>query len=372
MTNKEVKTSIFKKRVRVTHLLLVWLFCVIGFGIVLAAATKFFTSTVQETAFGNSDYFTILLLGFASLGFLSFGLAILVGFFNTIRSGKAKKLVKSPIFVAVAVILAFAVGVAVTNITTPITEQIKSNQYLPGHTEQRASNILPDEVFELTNSERIKNGLKSLKRSSKLDEAALERAKVIIEFNEWDHEATKSGISYTEAIKKAHYWNVNYGENLANGQYTSIEVVNSWMNSETHKANILDTKFQEIGIATYSGQLNGLNTVVTVQLFGGYQPPSYTQDYLKGWEGSLNSLISVKPSWENIKNFSSTYEANKQDADRLIEIMNIRIYRMEKMVVRIRANQWFTAEENRWSYEDKKLYDEQEAISTRLNSQVWK
>lgn len=372
MANKEVKTSIFKKQVRVKHLLLVWLFCVIGFGIVLAVATKFFTSTVQETAFGNSDYFTILLLGFVLLGFLSFGLAMLVGFFNIIRSKKTKKLIKSPIFIVAVIILAFVVGAVGMKIITPITEQVKNNQYLPSYTEQRVPKILPDEVFELTNEERVKNGLKALKRNSKLDETALERAKVIIEYNEWAHEATKSGTPYTEAIKKANYWNINYGENLANGQYTSAEVVNGWMNSEAHKANILDTKFQEIGIATYSGQLNGFNTVVTVQIFGGYQPPSYTQDYLKSWEDSLNSLISVKPSWENIKNFSSTYEANKQDADRLIEIMNMRIYRMEKIVARIRANQWFTAEENRWTYEDKKLYDEQEAIATRLNSQVWK
>jgi len=372
MANKEVKSSIFKKQIRAKHLLIVWLFCIIGFGIVLAVATKFFTSTVQETAFGNSDYFTILLLGFVLLGFLSFGLAILVGFFNIIRSKRAKKLIKSPISITVVIIFAFVVGIFGTRIIAPISEQVKSNQYLPSHIEQRVPHILPDEVFELTNDERVKNELKPLKRNPKLDDAALERAKVIIDYNEWAHEATKSGVPYTEAIKKAHYWNINYGENLANGQYTSAEVVNGWMNSEAHRANILDTKFQEIGIATYSGQLNGFNTVVTVQIFGGYQPPSYTQDYLKGWEGALNSLINVKPSWENIKNFSSTYEANKQDADRLIEIMNTRIYRMEKIVARIKANQWFTAEENRWTYEDKQLYDEQEAIATRLNSQVWK
>jgi len=244
-------------------------------------------------------------------------------------------------------------------------EHIANNQ-------QKEPNIIPDEVFELTNNERVKNGLKPLKRNVKLDEAALERAIVIIEHNEWAHEATKSGVPYTEAIKKANYWNINYGENLANGQQTSAEVVNGWMNSDGHRANILDKKFQEVGIATYSGQLNGFNTVVTVQIFGGYQPPNYSQETINGWANSLNRLREIKPSWENIRNFPSTYEANRQDADRMMEIINLRIYRIEKIVSRMQANQWLTSEENQWTYDDKKLYNEQEVIASRLNSQVWK
>lgn len=372
MRERSVKSGLFKKLISAKHLLLVWLFSIFGFGVVLALTTKFFTSTVQETAFGNSHYFLIVLLGFVLLGFLTFGLAVLVIFIKIIKHNNIKRVIKSPIFIVLAIIFAFIAGIFGTKVINPIMEQIKNNQYTPTFVVQRIPKILPDEVYELTNNERIKIGLKSLKRSSKLDEAALERAKVIIKYDEWAHEATKSGIPYTEALKKAHYWNINYGENLANGQYTSAEVVNGWMNSESHKANILDSKFQEIGIATYSGQLNGINTVVTVQLFGGYQPPNYKADYLKGWESSLSSLINVKSSWENIKNFHSTYEANKQDADRLLEIMNTRIYRIDKIVARIQADQWFSDEENRWTYEDEKLYNEQEAIAKRLNSQTWK
>jgi hypothetical protein len=372
MDNKASKSGFFKKNIGLKHLLLMWFMSILGFGVVLAIATKLFTSTVQETEFGNSSYFLILLLGFAFIGTISFGFAMIVAFVKILRKIKKLKIINSPVFLILLVVFAFVAGVFGTKLINPISEQIKSNSYTPSFVEKRVPNILPDEVFELTNNERVNNGLKPLKRSVKLDEAALERAKVIIEYNEWAHEATRSGIPYTEAIKKAHYWNINYGENLANGQYSSSEVVNGWMNSASHKANILDTKFQEVGIATYSGQLNGVSTVVTVQLFGGYQPPNYKADYLTGWESSLNSLISVKPSWENIKNYPSTYNANKQDADRLIEIMNIRISRMQKIVARIKANQWFTAEENRWTYEDKGLYDEQEAIAKRLNSQTWR
>lgn len=365
-------TNILKRRIRVKHFIILWLICIFGFGIVLAIATKFFTSTVQETPFGNSNYFLILLLGFVSIGSLSFGLAIIITFINLLRRLKILRFIKSPIFIILIIICAFITGAFGTKLINPISEQIKSNQLAPSFVKQRVPNILPDEVFELTNNERVQNGLKPLKRSVKLDDAALERAKVIIEFDEWAHEATKSGVPYTEAIKKANYWNIHYGENLANGQYTSEEVVNGWMNSDSHRANILDKKFQEVGIATYSGQLNGFSTVVTVQIFGGYQPPNYSQDTINEWVNLLNRLREIKPSWENIRNFHSTYEANKQDADRMIEIINLRIYRIEKIVSRMQANQWLTSEENQWTYDDEKLYNEQEAIASRLNSQVWK
>lgn|GEM_PF-2373604 len=372
MIKHNKKNNIFKRTVRIKHLLVLWLGCVIGFGIVLAIATKFFTSTVQETTFGNSTLFVILMLGFMFLGVLAFGLAILVASIKIIRSKNVKTIIRSPIFIILAIICAFSLGILGTKLFSPIKEQVSYNQHKTDVVKQREPNIVPDEIFELTNNERVKNGLNPLKRNVKLDEAALERAMVIIEYDEWAHEATKSGIPYTEAIKKANYWNINYGENLANGQYTSEEVVNGWMNSDSHRANILDKKFQEIGIATYSGQLNGFSTVVTVQIFGGYQPPNYSQDTINGWAGSLNRLREIKPSWENIRNFPSTYEANKQDADRMIEIINLRIYRIEKIVSRMQANQWLTSEENQWTYVDEKLYNEQEAIASRLNSQVWK
>lgn len=372
MLKKKKKDNILQKTVSIKHLLILWFGCVLGFGIILAVATNFFSSIVQETAFGNSTLFVALIFGIVSLGFLAFGLAILGAFIKIIRSKKIKAIINSPVFIILAVLCSFALGILGTKVFNPVKEKNVNSQQNTDIVKQKEPNIVPDEIFELTNGERIKNGIEPLKRSAKLDEAALERAKVIIEYDEWAHEATKSGVPYTEAIKRANYWNTNYGENLASGQYTSAEVVNGWMNSDGHRANILDKKFQEVGIATYSGELNGFSTVVTVQIFGGYQSPNYSQETINGWIGALSSLREIKPSWENIKNFSSTYEANKQDADRMIEIINLRIYRIERIVNRMQANQWLTSEENRWAYDDEKLYNEQEAIANRLNSQVWK
>jgi len=365
-----------KTVVRVKHFMLLWLICILCFGVLLAIGTNFFTTDVQETSFGKSTYFYILLLGFVYIGSLSFGLAIglaiIITLINLLKGSKTLKLIKSPIFIIFIFLCAITAVWYVTNLLNSKNEQIKSNQVAPSLVRQGQPKIFPDEVFELTNKERVQNGLKPLKRSVKLDEAALERAKVIIEFDEWSHEATNSGVPYTEAIKQSNYWNTVYGENLAEGQNTSSAVVKGWMNSPSHKENILDSTFQEIGVATYSGELNGRDTVVTVQLFGGYTQPGYKADYLSGWESTLNTLIKIRPSWENIKNYPSAYEANKQDTDRLLEIIDTRINRIQKIVTRIKANQWFTAEENRWTYEDENLYNEQDAISKRLNSEIFR
>lgn len=232
----------------------------------------------------------------------------------------------------------------------------------------RTPSIKPDEVYDLSNRERINAGLKPLTRSQKLDEAALQRAKAIIQYNEWAHEATKSGLTYKEAIRKTNYWNINYGENLANGQYTSQEVVSGWMNSPKHKENLLSKLYQEVGIATFSGQLDGFHTVVTVQIFGGYQPPNYSRETLDSWSNVLNRLKEIKPSWENLKNNHEKYEANKADTDRLLQIIDIRISRMESIVSKMNANKWMSVEENKWMDEDKKLYDEQQQLASKLNS----
>jgi hypothetical protein len=80
--------NLSKKQIRAKHLLAVWLFCLLGFGIVLAVATNFFTLDIQGTNFGNSDYFPVLLLGFIILGFLFFGLVLLVPGFHVAESDK--------------------------------------------------------------------------------------------------------------------------------------------------------------------------------------------------------------------------------------------------------------------------------------------
>lgn len=250
-----------------------------------------------------------------------------------------------------------------------LNNKITSNDtaFRPAYMPPQA-NVKADEIFSLTNEKRVKAGLKSLKRNEKLDQAALERAQKITEFNEFSHEATKSGVTYVDAIGQANYWNITKGENLAEGQFSSSQVVTGWMGSKTHRENILNPQFQDIGVATYEGELKGRKTIVSVQLFGGYVPPNYSQADIESWKSARASLINYLPSWEKSRSFGSQYENNKADYERIISIFNQRINIANRIIAKMEANQYFTAEENNLIEQDKALYQEAESLATRLNN----
>ncbi len=226
-------------------------------------------------------------------------------------------------------------------------------------------------IIDLTNEKRANAGLKPVTEDSKLDEAAQVRAQKIIDYNEWSHEEPATGVTYTKAIKQVNYWNVTYGENLAKDILSSEGIVDAWMNSPGHKKNLLDSTFQDIGVAIKTGQMGGVETTIVVQLFGGYQSPNYKQADIDSWIASADSLRNILPSWEKIKNFPTTYSENKRDADRLLEIISIRITRDQSIYETMKANKWLSSQQNAWVKEDTALYNEEEAISNRLNGLTW-
>lgn len=249
-----------------------------------------------------------------------------------------------------------------------LNNKITSNDtaFRPSYKPPQA-NIKADEIFELTNGERVKAGLKPLRRNEKLDQAALERAQKIIEFGEFSHEATKSGVTYIDAIGQANYWNTTKGENLAEGQFSSSQVMVGWMGSNAHRENILNPQFQDIGVATYEGKLNGRKSIVSVQLFGGYVPPNYSQADIDSWKSARTGLINYLPSWENARSFGSQYENNKSDYERIISIFKQRIDIANRIIPRMEANQYFTSDENKLIELDKALYQEAENLANKLN-----
>ncbi len=122
-------------------------------------------------------------------------------------------------------------------------------------------------IIELTNIERQKLNLPFLKENSALDSAA--KAKAVNMFSEdyWAHFAP-SGKTPWDFILGSGY-NFSYaGENLAKNFYSEEEVMVAWMNSSAHRENIVNAKYQEIGLAVVEGVLNGQKTTLVVQMFG--------------------------------------------------------------------------------------------------------
>ncbi len=58
------------------------------------------------------------------------------------------------------------------------------------------------------------------------------------------------------------------GENLARDFSNASDAINAWMNSPTHKENILNPKYREIGVGVVEGDLAGSDTTIIVQFFG--------------------------------------------------------------------------------------------------------
>ncbi|MFE0679986.1 sigma-70 family RNA polymerase sigma factor [Streptomyces sp. NPDC058961] len=108
------------------------------------------------------------------------------------------------------------------------------------------------QVLDLVNSERGKAGCSALTSNPKLYDAALKHSENMAAQNFFDH-TDPSGAGPGERITAAGYQWSAYGENIARGQADAAAVMDSWMNSPGHRANILNCGFKEIGIGVHYG-----------------------------------------------------------------------------------------------------------------------
>lgn len=116
-------------------------------------------------------------------------------------------------------------------------------------------------IIELVNAERAKAGLAPLSLNTTASSAALTRAKETVSV--FSH-TRPDGRNFSTALTEAGISYSFCGENIAYGQTTPEQVMNDWMNSSGHRANILQSNFSQIGIGHY---ISGNGTQYWVQLF---------------------------------------------------------------------------------------------------------
>ncbi len=122
-----------------------------------------------------------------------------------------------------------------------------------------------DEVIRLTNVERGKAGCGAVKLNTKLRTAMrLHVQELGTHGNLYISHVSDDGRSFVDRAKAQGY-NDPGGENVARGQRDAADVMNSWMNSEGHRANILNCSFKAIGVGAVKG-VDG--TIVWGQIFG--------------------------------------------------------------------------------------------------------
>lgn len=130
-----------------------------------------------------------------------------------------------------------------------------------------SSEITSQKVFDQTNNERIKAGLEPFQYNSVLADSARRKAEDMFKNDYWAHNSPQGKTPWTFFDAAGYKYSVA-GENLAKDFYDTDSLIKGWMNSSTHKANILHQKYQEIGIAVVNGTIGGIKTTLIVQHFG--------------------------------------------------------------------------------------------------------
>jgi uncharacterized protein YkwD len=158
-----------------------------------------------------------------------------------------------------------ATGTTTSNTNTKTNTSTKTSTNTAGTgstaTTDKSTSSYAKQVVNLVNKERAKAGLSALTIDSKVEKAALVRAKEIQ--SSFSH-TRPNGSMFASALKEAGVSYNGAGENIAWGQKTPEEVVTAWMNSPGHRANILNKNFKYIGVGNLQ---NSSGAQYWVQLF---------------------------------------------------------------------------------------------------------
>ncbi|NEA00812.1 CAP domain-containing protein, partial [Streptomyces sp. SID10116] len=109
-----------------------------------------------------------------------------------------------------------------------------------------------EQVVALVNTERAKAGCGPVRSNGKLATAAAKHSADMAARDYFDH-TSPDGTDPGDRITAAGYRWSTYGENIARGQQSPAAVMDSWMKSPGHKANILNCDFKELGVGIHNG-----------------------------------------------------------------------------------------------------------------------
>lgn len=130
-----------------------------------------------------------------------------------------------------------------------------------------ASNITVNDLLKYSNEARVANGQSAVNLNESLSKAASMKAADMFSGQYWAH-ISPTGRDPWSFISDAGYSYLFAGENLARDFGDSKSVVNAWMASPSHKENLINSRYQDVGFAVVNGKYNGYETTLVVQMFG--------------------------------------------------------------------------------------------------------
>jgi uncharacterized protein YkwD len=154
-------------------------------------------------------------------------------------------------------------------LASKINKEVSAPPPLRSTKESAQSVLTRAGVIKWTNQQRSANGdLPLLSENKELNAAAMAKAQDMFKNQYFAHESL-TGAGPAELANDAGYEYLAIGENLALGNFESDkDLVQAWMDSPGHRANILNGKYSEIGAAVLKGVYEGKITWLAVQEFG--------------------------------------------------------------------------------------------------------
>ena len=206
-----------------------------------------------------------------------------------------------------------------------VKKEVFSPEPLRIFNNQGGSDLTRAGIILETNNQRVANGLKALKENSILNKAALAKAQDIINKQYFDH-ISPSGVGPDGLAQKYGYEYIVIGENLILGVFSGDkEAVDDWMNSPGHRANILNSRYTEIGVGVLKGIYENQTAWVGVQEFGlpASTCPSPSASLKKKIETMQNQLdISSNTITDLRKEINSINPKRGRDYENAVEQYN--------------------------------------------------
>lgn len=189
-------------------------------------------------------------------------------------------------------------------------------------------------IIKLTNKERNSQNLNTLESNDILAKAAYAKGEALFKNQTFSHNIDDK--KFSTWVKEAGYEYSFVGENLAIDFVTSEGVIKAWLASPTHRKNLLNEKFNEIGVAVLEGKFQGETTTIVVQIFGtplNYELAAANNSEVLNLKNSDNVLSEFKIEDENlltnVENNSSTTTVLKSNhtltnSENYLAVLNVK------------------------------------------------
>lgn len=188
---------------------------------------------------------------------------------------------KHILFIALFIVAVFGVFFLAYKKETTHSEtepQPTLTELVPTATEVKAGTISPntehmaltsDNIIWYTNYYRAQHHLSPLTLSPKLRDSAYHKSLDMFKYQYFDHYRPSNHLGFDNFIDNQNYSFIKAGENLAMGDFTtSKEIVDAWMKSTTHRQNMLDPAYTEIGVSVDYGMFNNHKSILITQHLG--------------------------------------------------------------------------------------------------------